>query len=258
MKHHVGLDVAQATAAIGLVDGEGRTLAEGVTATEPCAIAAFVRRRAPSIERIGHRADRASSGSGWRRGRCRSGSGTNAGHSNCRWSAWMPGTATPGCQGRPEGQAGEDGPQRPRGPHAASRVGWWAAGIAQLVRTGWFRQVHVEAETSHAAILGIGGVRSWRRGPCWCGCAAISRTRSVACSRRSVSLSAGAEPVGRAGTRDRRRRAGRQARVRQPRRNAARHAGGRHRADRLRNLLSGNSLVAASSIRVVPVDVWLL
>jgi transposase len=64
MKHHVGLDVAQATAAIGLVDGEGRTLAEGVTATEPCAIAAFVRRRAPSIERIGHRAGRASSGSG--------------------------------------------------------------------------------------------------------------------------------------------------------------------------------------------------
>jgi len=38
-----------------------------------------------------------------------------------------------------------------RGPHAAGRrVGWWAAGIAQLVRTGWFRQVHVKAETSHA------------------------------------------------------------------------------------------------------------
>ena len=62
MKHHVGLDVAQATAAIGLADGEGRTLAEGVTATEPCAIAAFVRRRAPSIERIGHRADRDGGG----------------------------------------------------------------------------------------------------------------------------------------------------------------------------------------------------
>jgi hypothetical protein len=29
-------------------------------------------------------------------------------------------------------------------------VGWWAAGIAQLVRTGWFRQVHLEAEASHA------------------------------------------------------------------------------------------------------------
>jgi len=38
-----------------------------------------------------------------------------------------------------------------RGPHAAGRrVGWWAAGIAQLVRTGWFRQVHVKAEASHA------------------------------------------------------------------------------------------------------------
>ena len=36
------------------------------------------------------------------------------------------------------------------GAHAARRVGWWAAAIAQLVRTGWFHQVHVKAEASHA------------------------------------------------------------------------------------------------------------
>ena len=53
MKRYVGLDVSQATTAICVVDGEGRTLAESVTATEPCAIAAFVRQRAPDAIRIG-------------------------------------------------------------------------------------------------------------------------------------------------------------------------------------------------------------
>jgi transposase len=53
MKRYVGLDVSQKTTAIGVVDQEGRTLAEGVTATEPDAIAAFVRRRAPDTVRIG-------------------------------------------------------------------------------------------------------------------------------------------------------------------------------------------------------------
>jgi transposase len=55
MKHYVGLDVSQATTAICLVDGEGRTLAEGVRATEPCANAAFVRQASSGsgIERIG-------------------------------------------------------------------------------------------------------------------------------------------------------------------------------------------------------------
>ncbi len=53
MKRYVGLDVSQATTAICVVDGEGRTLAESVTATEPSAIAAFVRQRAPDAIRIG-------------------------------------------------------------------------------------------------------------------------------------------------------------------------------------------------------------
>ena len=56
MKRYVGLDVSQATTAICVVDGEGRTLADRVTATEPCAIAAiaaFVRQRAPDAIRIG-------------------------------------------------------------------------------------------------------------------------------------------------------------------------------------------------------------
>ena len=53
MKRYVGLDVSQKTTAICVVDEEGRTLAEGVTAREPEAIAGFVRRRAPDAVRIG-------------------------------------------------------------------------------------------------------------------------------------------------------------------------------------------------------------
>src|SRR3954453_11362331 len=53
MKRFVGLDVSQATTAICVVDADGKTLAEEVTATEPGAIAAFLRRRAPDAERIG-------------------------------------------------------------------------------------------------------------------------------------------------------------------------------------------------------------
>lgn len=122
MKHYVGLDVSQATTAICLVDGEGRTLAEGVTATEPCAIAAFVRRRAPSIERIGMETGPLSV---W------------------LWNERRALDLPVVCMDA-------------RGERAGLKVMLAktdrndAAGIAQLVRTGWFRQVHVKAETSHA------------------------------------------------------------------------------------------------------------
>src|SRR5262245_11468008 len=53
MNRYVGLDVSQATTAICVVDDDGKTLAEGVTATEPGTIAGFVRRRAPDAVRIG-------------------------------------------------------------------------------------------------------------------------------------------------------------------------------------------------------------
>ena len=53
MKRFVGMDVSQATTAICVVDADGKTLAEGVTASEPAAIGAFLRRRASDAERIG-------------------------------------------------------------------------------------------------------------------------------------------------------------------------------------------------------------
>jgi transposase len=53
MRRFVGLDVSQATTAICVVDADGKTLVEGVAATEPGAIASFLRRRAPDAERVG-------------------------------------------------------------------------------------------------------------------------------------------------------------------------------------------------------------
>src|SRR3954453_21103233 len=60
-----------------------------------------------------------------------------------------------------------------RGPFTHDRND--AAGIAQLVRTGWFRQAHDKAKASHAMRAELA-----TRTLCWCGCAATSRTRSAA------------------------------------------------------------------------------
>src|SRR4051812_33639327 len=60
MKRFVGLDVSQATMAICVVDADGKTLAEGVTATEPGTIVSSQRRRV----RPGRRAARMALGLG--------------------------------------------------------------------------------------------------------------------------------------------------------------------------------------------------
>ena len=59
-----------------------------------------------------------------------------------------------------------------------------AAGIARIMQTGWFREVRVKDLDSHAVKA------YWRAGRCWSRSSAISRTKSVACLRTSVSSSA--------------------------------------------------------------------
>ena len=121
MKRFVGLDVSQATTAICVVDADGKTLAEGVTATEPGAIAAFLRRRAPGAERIGLETGPLSV---WLWNELRALGlpviGMDARHANAGLKVMLAKTDR------------ND-----------------AAGLAQLVRTGWFRQVHIKAESSH-------------------------------------------------------------------------------------------------------------
>lgn len=122
MKRYVGLDVSQKTTAICVVDDEGRTLAEGVTATEPDAIAAFVRRRAPDAVRIGMETGPLAI---W------------------LWNELRALELPMVCMDARHANAGLK-------VMLAKTDRNDAAGIAQLVRTGWFRQVHVKAEASHA------------------------------------------------------------------------------------------------------------
>jgi hypothetical protein len=53
MEHYVGLDVSLKTTAICIVDRTGKIEREGVVASDPEAVAAFVRLRAPHVVRIG-------------------------------------------------------------------------------------------------------------------------------------------------------------------------------------------------------------
>jgi transposase len=53
MGEYVGLDVSQKETSICVVDGEGRIVAEGKVASEPATIATFLAKRAPSVVRVG-------------------------------------------------------------------------------------------------------------------------------------------------------------------------------------------------------------
>jgi transposase len=121
MRRFVGLDVSQATTAICVVDGDGRTLAEGVTATEPGAIAAFLHRRASDAERIGLETGPLSV---W------------------LWNELRALGLPVVCMDARHANAGLKVMLAKTDRNDAS-------GIAQLVRTGWFRQVHIKAESSH-------------------------------------------------------------------------------------------------------------
>src|SRR5262245_64034667 len=53
MEHYVGLDVSLKLTAICIVDRTGKIVREGAVASDPEAIAAFVKSHAPQVARIG-------------------------------------------------------------------------------------------------------------------------------------------------------------------------------------------------------------
>lgn len=53
MEHYVGLDVSLKLTAICIVDRTGRIVREGMVASDPEVIAAFVNAHAPQVARIG-------------------------------------------------------------------------------------------------------------------------------------------------------------------------------------------------------------
>lgn len=160
MKRFVGLDVAQATTAICVVDADGRTLAEGVTATEPGAIAAFLRRRAPDAERIGLETGPLSVRL-WneRRALGLPVIGMDARHANAGLKV-MPAKTDRNDPGVPERTAARGGTP-PASPSGSAPDG--------------------SAKCTSRRRAAMSCAPSWRRGACWSECVATWRTRSVAC-----------------------------------------------------------------------------
>ena len=141
MKHFAGLDVSLEEIAICVVDGEGRIVREARVASEPEALVAFFRGLGLAVERIGLEA--------------------------CSLAAWLhEGLVAAGlpvvCIETRRAKAAMGAM-----PNKTDRND--ARGLAQIVRTGWYRAVHVTPR----------GSASWSAPtPC-------SRPRPSRCSRSS-------------------------------------------------------------------------
>jgi transposase len=117
VKHFAGLDVSLEETAICVVDGEGRIVREARVASEPEALVAFFRGLGLAVERIGLEA--------------------------CSLSAWLyEGLAAAGlpvvCLETRRAKAAMGAM-----PNETDRND--ARGIAQIMRTGWYRAVHVKS-----------------------------------------------------------------------------------------------------------------
>ncbi len=124
MKHFAGLDVSLEETAICVVDEEGRIVREARVASEPEALVAFLRGLGLALERVGLEA--------------------------CSLSAWLhEGLAAAGlpavCVETRRAKAAMGAM-----PNKTDRND--ARGLAQIMRTGWFRAVHVKSPAC----------RSWR------------------------------------------------------------------------------------------------
>jgi hypothetical protein len=64
MKHYVGLDVSLKLTAICIVDQTGKIERDGMVASNPEAIAVFIRSHAPHVARVGLETEQRRHGSG--------------------------------------------------------------------------------------------------------------------------------------------------------------------------------------------------
>jgi transposase len=123
MTKYVGLDVSMKETSICVVDGADKIVAEGKVASSPEAIAGFVARHAPDAERIGLET---GSLSGWLwRGMARRGLPViliDARHAHAGLKLQLNKTDRKDAQG-----------------------------LARIVRTGWYKEVHVRAPESQQA-----------------------------------------------------------------------------------------------------------
>lgn len=148
MEHEqfVGFDVSQAETSVCVVDGSGKVVWQGKCASTPEAMAATVQRRAPHAARI---ALETGPMSAW--------------HYRSLMALGLPMVCVDA-------------------RHAKAALAMQlnktdandAVGLAQIVRTGWYREVAVKSEQSHRTR------GSWLRGPSWSACARRSPTNSAA------------------------------------------------------------------------------
>ena len=121
MEYFAGLDVATEETAICLIDGAGSIVLEATVATEPEAICKALRKHLPRLRRVGHEA---GSLSPWLQTEL-----TKLG---------LPAVCLEARHTRAALAA-----QRNKTDRADAR------GIAHIMRTGWFRQVHVKSRDSY-------------------------------------------------------------------------------------------------------------
>jgi len=154
MECYVGLDVSLKQTSICVVSGTGSVVREGVVDSDPDAIAAFVRSKAPGAIRIGLETGPTAT---W------------------LWTELKQLGLPVICIDARHAKA-----VLKMQVNKSDRND--AAGIARIMQTGWFKEVRVK-DLELATPLGL----CWRAGPCWSRSSVISRTRSAAYSRTSVS-----------------------------------------------------------------------
>ena len=157
MEYYVGLDVSLKQTSICVVDQTGSVVREGVVDSDPEAISVYVRSKAPGAVRIGLETGPTST---W------------------LWTELKRLGLPVICIDARHAKAVLKMQINKNDRNDA-------IGIARIMQTGWFKEVHVkDIETA------IRSERCWQAGRCWSRSSAILRTMSVAFSRTSVSSSA--------------------------------------------------------------------
>ena len=156
MEYYVGLDVSLKQTSICVVDQSGSVVREGVVDSDPEAISVYVRSKAPGAVRIGLETGPTST---W------------------LWTELKRLGLPVICIDARHAKA-----VLKMQINKSDRND--AIGIARIMQTGWFKEVHVKDIDSHSS------ERYWPAGRCWSRSSAISRTMFGAFLRTSVSSSA--------------------------------------------------------------------
>jgi transposase len=128
MKHYVGLDVSLKEVSICVVDGDGVVAAEGKVATDPSAIVSWIEDCIGAVERIVHESG--------------------------PLSIWL--TRELAARGAPVVCIDARAAHKALSARMNKSDRADAEALAQLARTGWYRQVHIKSEASDQLRLLLG------------------------------------------------------------------------------------------------------